>query len=167
MMKNILKHNCTFDDATDDSIVCRKQLKQKQYKELQKYKQSKPVYLAVKLKRIDKNATFTFYRTWIVSDIIFTMNGGQMATKNISFLIADQDMEAEPLLVGKPVLAHLKLGTVSLLVQNISEIDGTDFHEVGKPTIYVQKGYVIRVVSEGSDGITKHDSNGQQMRLNL
>ena len=49
-----------------------------------------------------------------------------MALKNISFLVADDSTTCEDMLIGLPVLQHLRVDTRTLLEDKISSLDGTD-----------------------------------------
>lgn len=51
---------------------------------------------------------------------------GHLAMKNIHFLLADDSVESEDLLIGFPVLRHLLVKTKTLLKENIDTFNGTD-----------------------------------------
>ena len=72
------------------------------------------------------------------------MNSGKMALRNVSVLVSDDHIVSEPLIIGNPVLRHLKVDTNSIIDSKLPELDGTDCSSVGNPI--TAGGYISRLV---------------------
>lgn len=57
---------------------------------------------------------------------VLHLHSGRLAFKNIRFLIADDAVSCEDLLIGRPVLRHLRVDTRTLLEDRVRTVDGTD-----------------------------------------
>lgn len=71
-----------------------------------------------------------------------------MALINITYLLADDELACEELLIGRPVLKDLQIDSISLLENNRAILDGADCSHVGNPTAANQGGYVQRIMVE-------------------
>ena len=105
------------DDGSDDSIVSARVAEQAAIKGIGKISTIEPVRLQVALKtgKNDKAQTFRFSRSGMVPRTVLHLSAGQLALINVSFLIADDDLTCEDLLIGLPVLRHLQVDTKTLL----------------------------------------------------
>lgn len=70
-----------------------------------------------------------------------------MEMTNISYLISDDKMAAEPILICQPVLKHRCIDTPNFLEQNRRQLDGTDCSSFGNPTREDTGGYVSRLMT--------------------
>lgn len=70
-----------------------------------------------------------------------------MALRNIVFLISDNELACEWILIGCPVLEHLRVETGTLLTNNRTSLNKMDSKVVGNPTGSKSIGYVIIVLN--------------------
>ena len=77
---------------------------------------------------------------------------------NITFLVADDGLTDEDLLIGLPVLEHLKLDTRTMLERNCRDLDGMDCSQVGNPTRTSPGGSVSRLMIARLNGYQSHKS---------
>lgn len=84
-------------------------------------------------------------RAWFVPITVPHLNAGQLALKNIKFLVADYDVNCEDILIGRPVLHHLRVDTKTLLEDNIPALDGTDCSSI-EQTVQTNGGKVSRIM---------------------
>lgn len=61
-------------------------------------------------------------------------------------MVSDDELTSEDMLIGRPVLEHLKIDTKTLLEKNRETLDGADCSDVGNPTRHGRGGYVSRVL---------------------
>ncbi len=47
----------------------------------------------------------------MVPKIVMKLRVGKMALKNVTFLVCDDKMTNEPIIIGRPVLEHLRIDT--------------------------------------------------------
>eukprot|EP00178_Gracilaria_changii_P000257 TRINITY_DN1027_c0_g1_i1.p2 TRINITY_DN1027_c0_g1~~TRINITY_DN1027_c0_g1_i1.p2 ORF type:complete len:1106 (+),score=114.18 TRINITY_DN1027_c0_g1_i1:5972-9289(+) len=136
------------DDGSDDSIVSPKLAEAAALKGVGKITAIDKVSLPVALKKDGKQDAerFTFSRTWTVPRTILHLASGTLALMNISFLISDDDLACEHLLIGEPVLHHLRVDTHTLLDNNRFALNGSDCSTVGNPTSTKASGYVSRLM---------------------
>lgn len=104
--ESMIDTNVRFDDGADDSIVCRDFAESAFIDGIRMIKKIEPVLLQVPLQKADSKVSFTLSRVWIVLEIILTINSGRMAMRIITLFISDDKMSSEPLIIGRPVLAH-------------------------------------------------------------
>lgn len=81
---------------------------------------------------------FTLSRKWLVPRIILQPSMGKSALTNISFLVADEALSCEDILIGLPVLRHLKIDIRTILESHRESLDGMDCSKVGNPTTLAQ-----------------------------
>lgn len=89
-------------------------------------KNTKTVRMSVALKYGDEAQTSSFSRAWTARRIVLKVSSGRMALLNLKFLVADEDLTSEDLLIGLPVLRHLPIDTKTFLENNRSLLDGMD-----------------------------------------
>lgn len=58
---------------------------------------------------------------------VVELSVGQHVLKNIEFLVADEKVESEDLLIGLPVFLHLRVDKKRPLEENIESLTGTDY----------------------------------------
>ena len=85
-----------------------------------------PIMLQVALKSSDKAHTFKFSTSLTVPRTVIHVTAGQMALRNVKFLVADTELTNEDLLVGHPVLAHLGIDSKTMIEKSLDRLDGTD-----------------------------------------
>lgn len=123
------------DDGSDDSIVSPRLAQAAVVKGIGRMSAIPPVHLRVALQESEKTAKFSFSRKWTVPRLVLELSSGRMALLNITFLVADDELDCEDLLVGLPVLQHLGIDTrtLTLLERNWNTLSGTDCLSI-KPT---------------------------------
>lgn len=84
------------------------------------------VRLKVALNKKDQTEEYTFSRSWTAPSTGLRLSAGRLALKNITFVVADDQLESEDLFVCLPVLQHLRFDTKTLLEDNIEVLNGTD-----------------------------------------
>lgn len=84
------------------------------------------IHVSLKEKEIGNRATFSFSRTCNVPRLVLKLPARKIALLNVKFLVAEDDTAFEDLLLGLPVLHHLRIDTRTLLKQKWSSLDGTD-----------------------------------------
>lgn len=103
------------DDGSDDSLVSPHLAEKAAISGIGKIKGIKPVEIQVDLRKGDEAQSFRFSRTWTVPRTILQLASGELALANLSFLVADDQMTCEELIIGLPVLRHLQVDTRTLL----------------------------------------------------
>ncbi len=68
-----------------------------------------PVTLIVALKKDSGAHEFTFSRFWVVPRTILKLASGKLGIMNISFIAADEELAAESILIGHPVVQHMRI----------------------------------------------------------
>ena len=76
----------------------------------------------------------------------------------ITFLVADDGLTDEDLLIELPVLEHLKVDTRTMLERNCRVLDGMDCSQIGNPTRASQGGSVSRLMIARLNGYQSHKS---------
>lgn len=61
---------------------------------------------------------------------------GQLALRNSTFLVLDDELDTEELLIGVPILGNVKMETRKLLDDKRAVLDGTDFQCFSDETKY-------------------------------
>lgn len=122
------------DDGSDDSLASPRVAEAAALKGIGKLTSIDPVTIEVALRQGKNTQSFTFSRSWLAPRLVLHLSSGRMALCNISFLVADDDLACEDLLIGLPVLQHLRIDSKTLLENNRATLDGTDCAEVGNPT---------------------------------
>lgn len=74
------------------------------------------------------------------------LSSERMALANITFLVADDDLACEDILIGLPVLENMGIDSCTLLERNRAVIDGTDCAEVGNPSFSASSGVLDRLI---------------------
>ena len=129
---NVAEHNSAIeifgrcDDGSDDSIISPKLPESATIQGIGKMRCVTPVKLQVSLKAGDEAHSFCFSRTWTVPRTVLHLASGRLALRNITYLVADDEIACEDLLIGLSVLRHLKVDTKTLLETNRASLDGTD-----------------------------------------
>lgn len=89
-------------------------------------KKATPVRMSVALRLGYEAQIFTFSRTCTAPRTVQKLSSVRMALLNIKFLVAYADLTCEDLLIGLPVLRHLRIDTKTLLEINLSSLDRID-----------------------------------------
>lgn len=153
------------DDGCDDSITSSTAAEAAVGKGIGKMVSIAPMRLQVPLKRgqDDKAQTFTFSHTWTAPRTIMHLSSGQLALSNVKFLVSDDALVSEDLLIGLPVLEHLQVETRTLLERNRSALDGADCFEVASPMIDERSGTVSRMmISRLNRSVNTEESDERQ-----
>lgn len=130
------------DSGSDDSIVCPRLAEAATLKGIRKLTAIEKTDLSVALKKGDQDSaeSFSFPRTRIISRTILQLFSGNLAQMNIIFLVVDDDLACEDLVIGRPVPKHLRVDTHSLLDNNRFVPNGADLAEIGHPTSSITGG---------------------------
>ena len=154
------------DDGSDDSLVSSKIANAVVIKSIRFIKSIKKVELSVALKKGDTAHVFSFSRVWHVPRTILQLSSGNLAVLNVSYLVADDELVDEGLLIGRSVLEHLKVDTKRSLEENRESLDGTDFASVGYRTIPKNGGYVSRIMALRDNQLRNSESAGIRSSIN-
>ena len=139
----ICKGRC--DDGSDDTIISPRIATDAVGRGIGKMYPISPVTVQVALKE-DKNAqTFQFSRSLVIPRVILHLSAGQLALLNVSFLVADDDLADEDLLLGHPLLAHLGVDSRSILEHNYQVLHEMDCSTV--PSLSTQKSTIGRLMA--------------------
>lgn len=82
--------------------------------------------MSVPLKFGDEAHTFSFSPACTAPRTVFQLSSGLMDLLNIRFLVAEEDLTSEDLLMGLPVLRHFRIDSKTLLDNIHISIDGMD-----------------------------------------
>lgn len=105
-----------------------------------------PIRLTVALKSGEEAQSFTFSRSWTSPRTVLHLASGRLALVNVTFLIPDDDLACEDILIGLPVLRHVQVDTRTLLENNRAILDGADCSNVGIPSATDRGGRVSRMM---------------------
>ena len=145
------------DDGSDDSLVTPKIAGAAVLRGIGKFKTIKPVHLLVALRKGEDSKPFTFSHSWTVPRTALHLSSGLLALVNVTYLVADDTLNCEDLLIGRPVLLHLQVDSRTLLENNRSLLDGTDCSQVGNPTASDQRGLINRIMVARINRISNDD----------
>lgn len=135
------------DDGSDESIASPKLAECAVLDGIVKRSKIEEVTLQVALKEGDSAQLFTFSRSWTPPRTILRLAAGPLALVNVTYLVADDDLAVEDLLIGLPVLQHLGIDTKSLLESKRDVLDGIDCSSVRSSTGTTCGGHVSRLIS--------------------
>lgn len=102
--------------------------------------------------------SFTFLRTWTIPRTVFNLFSGNIALADVTFLVAEDAIACEELIIGLPVLRHLKVDTRTLLENNRSKLDGQDCSAVGNPTMSSKGGVLSLMITARLNGVANEMS---------
>ena len=145
--KTSLEGTGRCDDRSDDSIVSPSLAEKAALSGIGKITAIKTTHLSVALKLNTEPQSFAFSRTWQAPRTVLQLPSGSLALANITFLIADNDLACEDLLIGRPVLRHLRVDTETLLDNNRFALNGADCSDVGNPTANDNEGFISRLTA--------------------
>lgn len=86
------------------------------------------------LKQVEGAKELSFYRKYMAQRTILQLSMENLALQIMSFLVADNENACEDLIIGLPVLQHLKIESLTLLDSLRDLMDGTDCKKVGNQT---------------------------------
>lgn len=94
------------------------------------------------------------------------LSSGQLALANVTFLVADDELACEDLIIGLPVLRHLQVDTRTLLENNRAVLDGADCSDVWNPTRFQRGGTISGMMIARLNRLpnTKPDTDTQKNR---
>lgn len=72
------------------------------------------------------------------------------------FLVADDELSTEGVIIGRSVLEHMKIDTHTLLEINRSALDSVGCSGVGNPTSMAKGGYVSMVMNARADNVREY-----------
>jgi len=147
------------DDGSDDSLVSPHIANKAVLDGIGSFKKIDPVSFQVALTKEKEPIEFTFSKVWMVPRTVLHLSSGKLAVLNISFLVADDDLTSGGLLIGRPVLQHMRVDTKTLLESNRASLDGTDCADIGNPTIVDKRGHVGTIMDKRSAEVEHHIPN--------
>jgi len=143
------------DDGSDDSLASPDVANNAVLNGIGSFKKIQPVKFEVALTRDKQPQEFTFSKVWTVPRTVLHLSSGKLAVLNISFLVADDDLTAGGILIGRPVLRHMRVDTKTLLESNRDALDGIDCANVGNPTVAENRGHVSAIMSQRASEVEK------------
>lgn len=179
----IVPHDCVrrrqiglkerYDDESDASIISPKLAQRASVKGIGKMSAIQPVTLRVALKTGSDLQRFAVSRAWGVIRTVFHLSSGRLAILNIRYLVEVDYSAGENLLIGLPVLRHLKTYLKALLDANREALDDIDCALLDDQT-KSNVGCVSRVMSvrqkrqqdNGRDTSTVLPGDSSRMRVN-
>ena len=151
-----LKITGRCDDGCDDSIVSAEVAEKASILGIGRITKIPMMHILLPLKQNDTKAiSFQCQRTWTVPRTVLTLSSGQLALCNISYLVVDGDLTEEQMLIGLPVLQHLKVDTRTLLEQNRNQLDETDCISVGNPSVSSKGTSVKRLKTQNEEHLSQ------------
>ena len=99
------------DDGSDDTLVSPKLSEAAALQGIGKLSAISPVLLQVALKQGEEPQKFSFSRIWTAPRTVLQLCTGSLALVDFKYLVADDDLACEPILIGLPVLQHLQVDT--------------------------------------------------------
>ena len=150
------------EDGSEKTIISPTLTKKTVLNGIGKIKAILPINLCVALKKGDIPQDFSFSRSWTVPKTVLHLSSDQLALKHVTFLVLDDDLANEDLLIGLPVLEHVKVDTRTLLEQNRAQFDGSDCSQVGNLTIDSSRGAVSRIMIARMNRGSKNPDNGPE-----
>lgn len=135
------------DDGSDDSLVSPRLVEQAALKGIGKLTAIEPIGIRVALKQGEDVQGFSFSRTRQVPLTVLHLASGQLSLANITFFVAGDELVCEDLIIGLPVLQHLRVDTRTLLENNRPVLDDADCSAVGNPTAINRGGVVSRMMT--------------------
>ena len=125
-------HDCRggSDGGSDESIMKPKTATEASKKGIGKRNNIKPVTMLVALRNRKNPDSFQFSRSYTIPRLILHLSAGQLALTKAMFLVSDDDLAEEDLLIGLPLLRHLGIDSRTMLENNRSQLHGTDCSDV-------------------------------------
>ena len=114
------------DDGSDETIASPRVAKTAAISGVGRLKKIKPIQLQVALKQGADAQSFTFSREWHVPRLQLHISTVPLVLRNISFLVDDDDLSEEDLLIGRPILQHLEIDSHTILRQHQARLNHTD-----------------------------------------
>lgn len=114
------------EDGSDYSLAYLRVAESSVLRGIGKIKWTDTVKIQVALRQGDSAQTFKFLYTWSIPRTVLILSSERLALRNISFLVADDNLACEDILIGCPVLQHIRIDSKTLLNSNYCALDGTD-----------------------------------------
>lgn len=112
------------DEGSDENIANPTVAEQAVLKGMGSLRNIDTVQLKVALKKKEESAVYMFSHSCTVPRTVLHLSPGKLALKNISFLVPDDQVESEEVLIGLPVLRHLRVDKNTLLEDNVDAMNG-------------------------------------------
>ena len=126
-LKSTLDFIGRCDDGSDENLATPPVAERAALKGIGEIQAIDTVRLQVALSQKDEEPRmYAFSRAWSVPTTVLNLSSGRLALKNLRFLIPDDAVASEDMLIGRPVLRHLRVDTKTLLEERVSSLDGTD-----------------------------------------
>ena len=130
------------DDGSDDSLASPSVVHKAVLEGIGRLSKIKPVTFNLALSKNSEPEAFTFSRAWLVSRTILHLSSGRLAATNISYLVADEELTATDLIIGRPILEHMRVDTKTLIEERREGLDNIDCSTVGNPTLPARGGRI-------------------------
>lgn len=115
-----------YDDGSDESIISPNLAERASVRGIGKNSAIHPVTLRVPQKSGKGAQVFKFLLSWVASRTVLQLSSERLALLDIRYLVADDYLICEVILIGLPVLRHLIIDTKTLLDANLEALDRTD-----------------------------------------
>lgn len=150
------------DDGANASIVSSRLAGVAVLKGIGRLKYINPVKVQMALKDDEDSQTFNFSPLWTVSLIILHLLVESLALLGVTFLVADNDLAENDLLIGLPMLEHLVINSKTILENKKAQWNDTDCSNVVrdiKVLSTVGRIFVTRIKRVKSDDEIKNNNN--------
>lgn len=114
------------DEGSDESLISPRVAEAAVIAGIGKIGRINTVERTVTLKAGEEKYKFSFSRAWKCPRTVLHISDGQLHLLNIECLAPDEALTCEDMIIGLPVLHHLKVDSKTLLEQNRGALDGTD-----------------------------------------
>lgn len=104
---------CNAD--ADESIVFHGTAESAVLRDVEKLRKIKPVVVQVALKEHKEAQIFTFSHKWTVSRLLHYLSVGLLVLFNVYFIVADNELAENDLVIGQPILKHLGICSKTML----------------------------------------------------
>lgn len=114
------------DNGSDQWIVSPKLADAAVFNGNGKFKKIPLILLQLALKDSEEKKSFTLSRIWTPLHATLFLTAGPLLLANVSYLVTNAELAVEDLLLGLPVLQHLRVDTKLLSEERRDLLDGTD-----------------------------------------
>lgn len=121
--------------------------------------------MRVVIKLGDQAQTFKATRRWEVPRIILKLNAGPLVLLNGSFVVINAQLAVEDLLLGPPVLKHLRINYQTILQWNHTCLNETDCNTIdttAAPTSIIGRILIARIRRVRTEAARTNEDNEPQ-----
>lgn len=155
-----IEFNAKCDDGIDNTLISSNAAQEAVSMGNRKINKFQPISFHVGLKKYNSAELFILSRTWTVPRITLNLSSRPLALLNLTFLVADDGLASEDILIGQSILRNLKVDPTHVLEQKREVLNGVDCSHVGSTTISGGGSYVSRIMIARENHINNSDSKG-------